>query len=118
MSNISQDDIANEARAVKKLCQSSHTNIVQVLEMGQLQADGSLYFIDMELCNFTLEKYISGSNVPQLINWGIISQSFLDFAKEICNIARHIIEGLIFIHGLGEVHRDLSPQNGAHSYNV
>jgi serine/threonine protein kinase len=97
--------IANEFRAVKKLCQSSQANIVQVFNMGQLKQDSASYFLDMELCSkVTLAHYISGIEVPTLGRWE-------PNPIKICGVLEHIVSGLAFIHGLGEVHRDLSPQN-------
>ena len=97
--------IQNEFRAVTKLCQSSHPNIVQVFDMGQLKRDSASYFIDMEICsNVTLAQYISGAEVPTLDRWD-------PKPANICQVLEHTVNGLAFIHGLGEVHRDLSPQN-------
>ena len=63
----------------------------------------------MELCYFTLEKYIYGQEVPHLANWaGIRSGPVESRIAEITGIADHIIKGLTFIHDLREVHRDLS----------
>jgi len=107
------EEIANEANKVRKLCQSSHLNIVQVLQLGQLKPDSMFHYIDMELCDFTLEKYIYGNDVPHLTNWAAIrSGPVQSVMKEIAGIVYQIVKGLVFIHGLAEVHRDLSPQNG------
>jgi len=66
----------------------------------------------MELCDFTLEKYIYGDDVPYLNNWASIRSGPVESViLEVHRIADHIIKGLIVIHDLGEVHRDLSPQN-------
>jgi len=67
-----------------------------------------MYYIDMELCEFTLAQYITGVQVPFLFNWEIFRRK----PENICEIYEHINDGLIFIHENGEVHRDLSPQNG------
>jgi serine/threonine protein kinase len=66
---VSEKEIKNEIRAVNKLCKSSHPNIVQVLDFGKIKNDGALYFIDMELCSFTLESYIQGREVPFIESW-------------------------------------------------
>src|SRR5438046_7276066 len=55
---VRQEDVDNEVRAIIKLCQTNHPNIVQVLDYGWLKADGVEYFIDMELCEISLENYI------------------------------------------------------------
>jgi hypothetical protein len=37
-----------------------HTNIVAVLDIGRLEGGPYDYYIDMELCDFNLSKYIAG----------------------------------------------------------
>jgi serine/threonine protein kinase len=107
---VNVSDIENEFRAVKKLCQSSHPNIVQVFDMGQLRKDSSFFFLDMELCSrFTLADYMTGADIPTLEPWN-------SKPLTICHVLRPIVNGLSFIHGLGEVHRDLSPQNSSVSF--
>jgi serine/threonine protein kinase len=103
---VRQKDVDNEVRAVNKLCKSNHPNIVQVLELGQLRADSTSFFIDMELCSVSLDNYIySGALAPGLYVWDTTP-------SQICSIFKDIIHGLVFIHEHGEVHRDLSPHNG------
>ena len=105
------DEVKNELRAIDKLCRSDHPNIVQVFNMGQLKKDSVLYFIDMELCDFTLEKYIQGHEVPHLVNWTTLREKD-ELTPVITGITNDIVDGLIFIHGQNEVHRDLAPNNG------
>lgn len=109
-------DIDNELRAIDKLCKTGHPSIVEVFEYGQLKPDLYFYYIDMELCDFTLEEYIHGKEVPRLKNWESIRSDKLFGAYElkfyVLEIAEEILNGLIFIHRHDEVHRDLSPQNG------
>lgn len=114
-SGITQTDVDNEFRAVKKLCLSSHPNIVQIYQLGLLKKNEPLYFIDMELCDFTLEHYLRGAETVSHVDSldTIRSEGPARLADEIYSIAEDITNGLIFIHGLGEVHRDLSPQNGS-----
>jgi len=94
----------NEKRAVLKLCQSSHQNILQVYEVGQLRKQSVFFFIDMELCSFTLAHYLRGSEVPKLVKWESTLERILD-------VLQPIVEGLVFIHEQGEVHRDIKPEN-------
>jgi serine/threonine protein kinase len=111
---ITQNEIENEVRAVTKLCKSGHPNIVQVFQIGQLTHDTAFYFIDMELCDFTLGSYIHCASTPHLVDWKRLRQQGASSAlrMEIKNIAGQITDGLLFIHDLGEAHRDLTPQNG------
>lgn len=108
-----EEDIRNEVRAIDKLCRSHHPNITQVLDHGELKPDTAYYYIDMELCAFTLEQYIHGKGpVP---GWGVSWESVRsgdNLRENVVRIFRHIVNGLIFIHEKNEVHRDLSPQNG------
>jgi serine/threonine protein kinase len=112
---ISTRDIENEIRAVKKLCKNGHPNIVQVFQLGKLEADGGLYFIDMELCDVSLDRYIRGETSPYLVNWTVVREQAIREAKptEVLWIANQILDGLIFIHKQKEVHRDISPHNSA-----
>jgi len=111
---VTQKDIDNEVRAVNKLCNSKHPNIVEVFDLGKLKNDTVFYLIDMELCDFTLASYIRGENIPHLVNWNKVRQEsvYSDFPMEVKNIVGQITAGLIFIHSEGETHRDLTPQNG------
>ena len=65
----------------------------------------------MELCEATLDKYINGQKFENLLDWETIQQSAMP-EKHVYGILQHILNGLLYIHCLNEVHRDLSPQNG------
>ena len=103
----------NEARAIDKLCSTSHDHIVQVFRHNRLSPQSPLYFIDMELCEINLEEYIQGqkSGVRGLLEWEVVLEEgqheFLIIA-----IMQQILSGVAFIHEQNEVHRDLTPQNG------
>jgi serine/threonine protein kinase len=106
LGSVRQKDIDNEVRAVTKLCQSSHPNIVPVLRLGQLLPDSVLHYIDMELCSVSLESYMAKQEaVADLPRWERTKEQIL-------NIYVQIVDGLVFIHKHGEAHRDLSPPNG------
>ena len=88
-------------------------------QLGQLRKNDSLYFIDMELCEFTLEQYLCGAVTQMhLVSWDIIrSDGNVRLATEVYGIVEDIMNGLVFIHDLHEVHRDLSPQNGENIFS-
>lgn len=108
---MGKDEIENEVRAINKLCKSQHPNIVQVLQYGTLRKDSAFYFIDMERCDATLEKYMQGQHVEGLTNWETVEQSDTR-ERYVYEILQHILHGILYIHSLHEVHRDLSPHNG------
>lgn len=103
-------EINNEIRAIEKLSEDNHPNIISILKHGWL-FDDQHYFIDMELCELTLEEYIQGKFKPL---FGL--SRYLDpkqpKERNIWAVIYDIASGLAFIHKLGEVHRDLKPRNG------
>jgi serine/threonine protein kinase len=103
--------ILNETRAIDRLCKSSHPNIVQVLQHGYLGNAGSFYFVDMELCDLSLAEYTGGKTVAPLLDWNSLPQEKRPF--HVLTILEQVVDGMIFIHGHREIHRDLHPANGA-----
>lgn len=66
----------------------------------------------MEVCEHTLEEYLQGrQEISHLVPWEIAGQQ-PGFVIDISRIATDIVNGLIFIHAQGKVHRDLTPHNG------
>jgi serine/threonine protein kinase len=105
----------NEARAINKLRTKPSDNLVSVIKHGWFP-DSTTYFIDMELCEANLERYIQDptpmlydqlSN-PRLLN--IPPSANRGFLKT-WDIMEQIASGLEVIHSANEVHRDLKPRN-------
>ena len=113
---ITEEDIYNEMRAVRKLCTGSNKHVVEVYQQGRLAPDSAFYFIDMELCSINLLQYIKGSTPTLTIpEWKIPSQ--LEDILNLIDITTQILKGLGFIHLQNEVHRDLNPGNGMRFLN-
>jgi len=101
---------------VRKLCiPKAHQNIVAVFEVGRLP-EGRCWYIDMELCDLNLETYILREWTPELKKL-VPSFTALETSPvsvKICQIVatmKDVIRGVVFIHSLGMVHRDLKPRN-------
>jgi serine/threonine protein kinase len=94
---------------MERLCKSEHRNIIRIFEHGRV-GDGAFYFIDMELCDINLEEYLEGTKtgIRGLLDWKTAEAEgqclFLLVA-----IMQQLLNGLAFIHGKDEVHRDLAP---------
>jgi serine/threonine protein kinase len=117
--SITTSDIANEARVISKLCnRSTSTNIVKITGHGWYASGFSTYyFIDMEFCSKNLDDHIKlqaqNSRLPiHYLEMGRRRPFFLSMMEIFFNHGMEIIRGLNFLHSLGEVHRDLKPQNG------
>jgi serine/threonine protein kinase len=105
---LSEDEILNEFRAIKKLClESCQENLVAVYRYGKLPGS-PYYYIDMELCDLNLQEYIYeferrgfSSSFPPLDTTAVFQ------------IMRDVSGGLAFIHERKEVHRDIKPNNSS-----
>ena len=107
MLRLDSGPVRNEVRAINKLCNGTHKNIVEVFKVGEF-SDSSYLYIDMELCAMNLEEY--NRRVWAVNPIQREGQGFWD--AHIWSIMRQISDGLAFIHSNHEVHRDLKPRNG------
>jgi serine/threonine protein kinase len=105
--------VENEIRAIAKLCVHRHENIVQVFEHGKVPGF-PYYFIDMELCDVDLSAYIDGKGAGTLLAKRIfgMDRALSEGMTATWEILKDITDGLIFIHELKEIHRDMKPRNG------
>src|SRR2546423_5279018 len=100
---------------VVQLCvNNSHRNVIMVLRHGRLE-NTEHYYIDMELCQYTLRHYYQ----DQLWKYNELIDSDpgqpVERAPRIkvaWKIMKQIAEGVAFIHSMGYTHRDLKPVNG------
>jgi serine/threonine protein kinase len=115
---ITTQDIRNEIRAVARLCRAGKNEyMVPVFRCGKLPI-GDYYFIDMELCDYTLRQYLDDqeSNTDPMVKRSAqrIEQILAAAIKtsDICQILKHIANGIMYIHSQGKIHRDIKPKNG------
>ena len=108
---VTEQDVLNELDAVERLCQGIHPNIIEVFAHGRLNPKNSMYYIDMELCDLTLQEYVKGTiTLPTLPDWNAAKEANT-IRQLILPIMGHIVNGVIFIHSHDQVHRDLKPSN-------
>ena len=98
----------NEIRAIKKLYTTSKMNrhIIEVFGIGRT-ADNMFTFIDMQLCDLSLDQYMKSIKTVNVVH--AYSSHFSEL--QIWNIMIQIANGIAFIHSKGEIHRDIKPQN-------
>lgn len=111
---MTREDIDNEVKAIARLCVETKSNsIVEVMGQGWLPNHSTYYYIDMEYCGDTLEKYIKCSK-QRMLDLSIIPARFQwKQLLPVLKIGIQMARGLEFIHSNGSVHRDLKPSNGA-----
>lgn len=126
--DLTDKDVQNELRAIDKLCQdNSHPNLVSVWGHGQFfdsNARLSWFYMDMELCDFDLHAAIQNRQLLFLVknpaqatatDLRTFSVQYMlsreDELECLMKLLSDVTSGLAYMHGLGEVHRDLKPHN-------
>lgn len=107
------------------LCEvAPHVNIVNILKHGHLVPD-RVYYIDMELCDFSLDEFIHGrrpskrnGNVGTALPTFMVENDSMTELSNLCTIVADIASGLAFIHCQQYIHGDLNPKNGIEPSNV
>lgn len=110
-----ESEIANEVRVMMRLESEGQKqdNIVQILRHGSFGPHTGVYFIDLQYCDINLDEYIRGSRPPCLALYSYAeAKGNDDLPLIVCGIMQQVLNGLIFIHEKGQVHRDLKPMNG------
>ena len=99
--------------AIQKLCgPGAHPNVVQVLSHGLIWNYG-YYYINMELCDMSLDDYIHpkstlgpSNSLPYYVKGG-----GTDSMVQMWTVMSQIASGVEYIHGERQIHRDLKPGN-------
>ena len=89
-----------------------HENVIEVIDHGWLISNEA-YYIDMELCAFSLREFIL-QNVRTKLGFQYLDRSVCSngvSSLSFWTIITHVTSGLTFIHEKGECHRDLKPEN-------
>jgi serine/threonine protein kinase len=108
---LSESEILNEFRAIKKLChEHSHENVIAVYRYGKL-SDSLYYYIDMQYCDLDLAEYIHGPDTVSLLTSGRPNPLLPLHTQTVIQIMKDVSRGLTFIHEKKEIHRDIKPTN-------
>jgi serine/threonine protein kinase len=93
-----------------------HQNLVKVKKYGNDTTHGP-FFIDMELCDFNLDEYISNRpSTAESKNLRDLSGCSLTNGEwNTWDVMEQISGGIEFIHKCELIHRDLKPSNGISS---
>ena len=125
-SRVPKEDIENEARVIDSIIKNGgHKNIIAIMDHGWLKGRFGVYFIDMELADWTLADYVdyldkdqpSALDIDKMISEDAVfvhrGCSFQERIRNMWTIGSHIVGGLEFMHFHGHAHRDLKPSNGS-----
>jgi serine/threonine protein kinase len=117
------EDVEYEVAIPESLLKRRHENIIEILNHGWLETARKIYFIDMELAEFSLADYIDYVFGKKMIPTRLrpVDRAAIDLARNRVASVRHlfatwaigsqIAAGLAFLHGANVVHRNLRPQN-------
>jgi len=109
-------ELPREARLVDELYLNrdgqNHGNLIKVLKHDWLPTVPYIYYIDMELCDFDMHKYITGGD-GYVVREDRTPRHLRGKRGpyDIVHIAKQLASGIEFIHGHKKVHRDLKPAN-------
>jgi serine/threonine protein kinase len=97
----SYDVIGIKCKGIKRVCTAKRSSrfLVEVLGYGWLE-DLSFYYVDMELCDIDLARFLLGRYEKFAVQ------------RNIWIIVYHIANGIEFLHQHGWVHGDITPDNG------
>ena len=105
-------------RTIKTVCDGRNENIIRVINLGVFRFS-PYYFVDMELCAFSLHDFIhSTSNIDSrgMAHIAAINSTFSrSKSVGVWNIMRQVACGIEFIHGQPEIHRNLTTSNSKKS---
>jgi serine/threonine protein kinase len=113
MPSIEKRILEREVKAIKKLCgPGAHPNIVQVVDHGLLWSC-EFYYIDMELCNMSLDNYLHPKHPPDASNLlpCFVKGGASDSLVQMWTIMSQIACGVDYIHRQHKIHRDIKPAN-------
>jgi serine/threonine protein kinase len=113
MPSIEKRILEREVKAIKKLCgPAAHPNIVQVVDHGLLWSC-DFYYIDMELCNMSLDDYLHPKHPPDASTLlpCFVKGGGSDSLVQMWTIMSQIARGVDYIHRLHKIHRDIKPAN-------
>jgi serine/threonine protein kinase len=125
--------ILREAKIVREMMEcGGNEHVISILGHGWLKGpDPGRYFIDMQLADSTLEKYIQylfaasdthSHGLDKIFDTGDLSRDRGSIQKMVhfWTIGRDIARGLEFLHENEAIeryaHRDLKPSNGTTSF--